>query len=76
MHYVLMLLTERFFAGFMYYPPSWNEKEQTFPDLGPRQGDHGLEYPLPEVYCDGSQGLKCSNAIFKVESFLLKNGWI
>ena len=59
----------------MYYPPSWNEKEQTFPDLGPRQGDHGLEYPLPEVYCDGSQGLKCSNAIFKVESFLLKNSW-
>ena len=49
----------------MYYPPSWNEQEETFPDLGPDQVPHGLIYPLPEIYCDGSQGVKCSRAILK-----------
>ena len=49
----------------MFYPTSWNEQEQIFPSLGPDQGHHGLEYPLPDVFCDGSQGVKCSNSIFK-----------
>ena len=49
----------------MYFPPSWNENEETFADLGPNQGDHGLNYPLPDVYCDETQNVKCSSASIK-----------
>ena len=52
-------------TGFMYFPPSWNENEETFADLGPNQGDHGLNYPLPDVYCDETHNLRCASAIIK-----------
>lgn len=45
----------------MYYPATWNDRKETFPDLGPTQGWAGLTYNLiPDVHCDGSQGLRCS----------------
>ena len=46
----------------MFYPTSWNEREEMNPDLGPNSGKHGLKYSLPDVYCDGSQGLACATA--------------
>ena len=52
-------------TGSMYFPPTWNDEVETFADLSPSQGDHGLNYPLPDVYCDGTQNVKCSPASIK-----------
>ena len=49
----------------MFHPTSWNEMEEINPRLGPDSVKHGLKYPLPDVYCDGSQGLNCSRAAIK-----------
>ena len=52
-------------TGFMYYPWTLHDRSQLPPDQGLKDLKVGLKYPLPEVYCDGSQGVQCSTAISK-----------
>jgi len=59
----LTYVRETISHGFMYHPSTWNDQKDTDPNLGPFQIGHGVVYPRPEKYCDGTQGLKCSPAI-------------
>ena len=49
----------------MYYPWTWHDRSQKPPEEGLKGSKFGLHYPLPEVYCDGTQGLKCSIGALK-----------
>merc|ERR1739838_998177 len=66
---VLVCLHEVLGHGFMYFPTSWNSRNEVVPCKGLKGAKFGYTYPLPEVVCDkNSDTERCSPSA-------LNNGW-
>jgi len=66
---VLVCLHEALGHGFMYFPTSWNSRNEVVPCNGLKGAHFGYTYPQPEVVCDeNSDTERCSSSA-------MKNGW-
>merc|ERR1712223_591909 len=65
---VLIYLSEVFGHGFMYFPTTWNSRNEITPCNGLKGAHFGFKHDLPDAVCDSSTDAPCSHSA-------LKRGW-